>query len=409
MEKPRPFPGVWVFVVAAIVGILGGIIGAGMVMQFRPAGIGSTAPSYPLLPTAKSGAVASFASVIAAANPCVVNVDTVSEVTVLEPGLPFSFESPWDFFQAPRPRPRRLEESGIGSGVIVDGSGLVLTNEHVVHGAQRITVRVKRSPKAKEESFQGQVLGADWYTDLALVKINASGLPVARLGDSSKLEQGDWVVAIGNPFGYEHTATVGVVSAVGRPMSIGGRSYQNLIQTDALINPGNSGGPLINAQGEVIGINTAVRLRDSSVPGAPGSVAFGFAIPIDEAKRIMKTLEREHRVRRPWVGLSLGTISPQAASRAGLPVQEGVIIARVGAGEPGARAGLRAEDIIVGLNGRKVTTAEQVTKTIQRSRVGSKLTFDVKRQRRGGKWRDLHIEVTVGEMPQNPPPWLESE
>ena len=409
MEKRSSFPSVWVFVVAAIVGILGGIIGAGVMLQFRPGGIGSTSPSYPLLPVEKSGGVASFASVIEAVNPCVVNVNTVSEVTVLESGTPFSLESPWDIFRQPQPRPPRRQESGIGSGVIISSSGLVLTNEHVVHGAQNITVRVKRSPRTKEESFRGQVLGSDWYTDLALIKINASGLPVARLGDSAKLEQGDWVVAIGNPFGYEHTATVGVVSALGRPMNIGGRSYQNLIQTDALINPGNSGGPLINARGEVIGINTAVRLSDSLGLSGPGAVTFGFAIPIDEAKRISKTLERERRVRRPWVGLSLGTISPEAASRAGFPVREGVIIARVGTGEPGARAGLRAEDIIVGLDGRKVTTAEQVTKTIQKSRVGSTLTFDIKRWRGGGTWRDLHVPVTVGEMPQTLPSWIESE
>ena len=294
--------------------------------------------------------------------PAVVNISTVRIVA--------------DFFF------NLVPQEGVGSGVIFDRRGYILTNEHVIHGAKEIRVTL---PDGRE--FKGELVGADSMTDLAVIKINGENLPIAELGDSEKVRVGEFCIAIGNPFGLESTVTFGVVSATGRSIRTESEKLlENLIQTDAAINPGNSGGALINLKGEIIGINTAI------IPYAQG---IGFAIPINTAKVVAESLIKYGRVIRPWLGIYYLPLTPQVASRLRLSVEYGIYIISVVPGGPADKAGLMKGDIIVRFNGQKIRTAEQLRDALLRAGVGKRVFLTVLRK---GKMR--FFELTLEERPQ---------
>ena len=301
-------------------------------------------------------------AVVAKVRPAVVNIAT-RQLT-------------YDAFLKPVPA------QGIGSGVIFDARGYVLTNSHVIEGAQQMRVTL---PDGR--TFPGKLVGADPVTDLAVVKIDASNLPAALLGDSSKLEVGETVIAIGNPLGLEGgpTVTVGVVSALARSIEDpGGPTLHDLIQTDAAINPGNSGGPLIRMTGEVIGVNTAI------IQGAQG---IGFAISINSAKPIVQELLAHGRIVRPVIGIVPISVTPQIAAAYDLPVDRGVLIARLDPRGPAAKAGMRAGDIVVAIGGQPVKSLGDLRSAVGQHKVGDVIVMAVRREK-----TSVTLKVTLAEM-----------
>ncbi|AJE02127.1 DegQ family serine endoprotease [Geobacter pickeringii] len=285
-----------------------------------------------------------------------------------------------DFFErffedAPR-RPQR--ERSLGSGVIISAEGYILTNNHVVAGADEITVRLSDG-----REFKGQVKGADEKLDLALVKIEAKDhLPVAQLGNSDEIKVGEWVMAIGNPFGLSQTVTAGIVSATGRV--IGSGPYDDFIQTDASINPGNSGGPLFSTAGKVIGINTAI------VAGGQG---IGFAIPVNMAKEVIPQLEEKGKVVRGWLGVSIQPITPDLARSFGLDSEKGALIADVVSGGPAAKGGLASGDVVLEFDGKKIREMNELPRIVAATPVGKRVKVGILRN---GKPQE--VEVTVGRL-----------
>ncbi|NEQ15828.1 MAG: trypsin-like serine protease [Moorea sp. SIO3E2] len=278
-----------------------------------------------------------------------------------------------DDFSAQIPQERRLQ--GQGSGFIIDNSGILLTNAHVVEGADKVTVTLKDGRK-----FNGQVKGVDEFTDLAVVKINGTSLPIVSLGDSSQVQVGDWAIAVGNPLGLDNTVTLGIVSTIGRSSAQAGIPDKRLdfIQTDAAINPGNSGGPLLNATGEVIGINTAIRAN---------AMGIGFAIPINKVKEISNKLAQGQKVVHPYIGVRMTTLTPELAQENNndpnsvllLPEINGVLVIQVMPDTPAADAGMRRGDIIVQIDGTSVTNATQLQRLVENSGVNKVLEIKVRR------------------------------
>jgi len=331
-------------------------------------------------PSNAAAAIGNSSFVTAAVNRvgmAVVRIDTERTVSRRLPD-PF-MEDPFfrRFFGDSFPRnlpPEQLR--GLGSGFIIDKSGLVLTNAHVVNKADKVTVRLKDG-----REFEGKVQGADEVTDLAVVKIDAgSDLPVAPLGSSSNVQVGDWAIAVGNPLGFDNTVTLGIVSTLKRPSNEVGISSKRLefIQTDAAINPGNSGGPLLNALGEVIGINTAIRAD---------AMGIGFAIPIDKAKEITRELELNGRVAHPFIGVGMNDLTPQEARRinedTNSPIQvpeiRGILVGKVVRNSPAAKAGIRVWDVITAVDGKRVTKGEELLNIVENSGVGKTLQLKVQR------------------------------
>ncbi|MEH2108407.1 HhoA/HhoB/HtrA family serine endopeptidase [Nostoc sp.] len=276
---------------------------------------------------------------------------------------------------------------GLGSGFIIDKSGLVLTNAHVVDKADKVTVRLKDG-----RTFEGKVQGIDEVTDLAVVKINAGNdLPVAPLGSSTNVQVGDWAIAVGNPLGFDNTVTLGIISTLKRSSAQVGISDKRLdfIQTDAAINPGNSGGPLLNGQGEVIGINTAIR---------PDAMGIGFAIPIDKAKAIAAQLQRDGKVAHPYLGVQMLTLTPDLAKQNNtdpnspiqIPEINGVFVMRVVPNSPAASAGIRRGDVILQVDGKAITSAEQLQNVVEDSRLGQVLQVKVQR---GNQTQQLSVRT----------------
>jgi S1-C subfamily serine protease len=274
----------------------------------------------------------------------------------------------------------------------VDGNGIVLTNTHVIDGADRVTVVLKDGRR-----FEGEVLGQDPITDVAVVKIEATDLPTVPLGNSDQLQPGEWAIAIGNPLGLDNTVTAGIISATGRSSSEIGVSDRRVgfIQTDAAINPGNSGGPLLNERGEVIGMNTAI------INGAQG---LGFAVPINTARNIADQLITTGRAEHPYLGVRMITLTPEARDqlnndpRISFTVEEeqGILIADVAANSPAAQAGLRAGDVIVRLGDRAVEDARGVQEVVEASRIGESLPIEI---RRNGE--NITLSVEPGVMPSD--------
>ena len=259
---------------------------------------------------------------------------------------------------------RKFKQRSLGSGFIIDAKGYIVTNNHVIENADKIKVKLKNG-----EEFDAEIVGRDPNTDLALIKITSSNrLPVVALGDSNDLKVGQWVVAIGSPFGLEHTVTAGIVSAKGRV--IGSGPYDDFIQTDASINPGNSGGPLLNMQGKVVGINTAIVASGQGI---------GFAVPISMAKSVIAQLKKSGEVSRGWLGVGIQQVSKEMAEYYDLEDEKGALVVKAFAGDPAHNAGIRAKDIIIEVNGEKITDSRDLTRQIADIPVGSKAEIKVLR------------------------------
>lgn len=300
-------------------------------------------------------------------SPAVVNIDV--ETMVTRSVMPFPDDPIFrQFFGDEFQRfSRTIPMKGRGSGFVVTEEGQILTNNHVVEGADKITVTLSDG-----RTFPAKVLGTDPTFDLAVIKIEAKKLPVLNLGDSDRLEVGEWVVAIGNPFGLEHTVTVGVVSAKNRSIHAGDVNFEGFLQTDAAINPGNSGGPLINLSGEVVGINSAI------VPYAQG---IGFAIPINMAKQVMNDLVKYGKVKRGWLGVYVQPLTKEFASAYGVKEEEGAVISDVVPGSPAAKAGLQRGDVVTAVNGNKIKNHQDFVYKIRQSMAGDKVEIDIVRKR----------------------------
>ncbi len=330
-----------------------------------------------------------IAEIVKEAMPAVVFVQV--EKTVEQRVSPFGPE-PFGMFNDPffqrffgpqfRQRPRKFKQRGQGSGFIISPDGYILTNNHVVGDADTISVKL-----ADGRKFKAKVIGKDPESDVAVIKINAKNLPVLPLGNSDKLQVGEWVIAIGNPFGLTQTVTVGVVSAKGRSR-LGITDYEDYIQTDAAINPGNSGGPLINIHGEAIGINSAIFSRSG------GFMGIGFAIPINMAKAVEAQLIKNGKVIRGWLGVVIQELDENLAKSFGLNKKEGVLIAEVADNSPAKKAGLKSGDIILKMNGHNVYDIGELRNKIALTPPGTKVTFDILRE---GKHKT--ITVTIEEKP----------
>ena len=318
------------------------------------------------------------ANAVKLVGPAVVRIDTERTVTRRSSPDPLMddpffrrFFGEEGFPQSPREEHLR----GQGSGFIIDRSGVILTNSHVVNGADKVTVTLKDG-----RIFEGKVRGADEVTDLAVVKIDGSDLPVASLGNSDQIQVGDWAIAVGNPLGLDNTVTLGIVSTLKRSSAQVGIPDKRLdfIQTDAAINPGNSGGPLVSDRGEVIGINTAIRAD---------AMGIGFAIPINKAKAIKDQLAKGERVVHPYLGVQMTLLTPELARQNNsdpnsafmVPEVNGVIVVRVLPNTPAAKAGIRRGDVITQVDGQPITTAEHLQTIVENSRLGQTLQVKVQR------------------------------
>ncbi|MGB2689398.1 MAG: DegQ family serine endoprotease [Desulfobacterales bacterium] len=351
---------------------------------------GSFYPPYSM--AAKSGTTFllpdSFSNLAESASPAVVNIRTVK--TIKGGGRvfrhfkkgPFGDDDPMkDFFDRflDEDQKRDFKQRSLGSGFIIDKDGYIVTNNHVIDNADKIVVILK-----DEKEFEAKIVGRDKNTDLALIKIESNhNLPVLGFGDSDALKVGQWVVAIGNPFGLEQTVTAGIVSAKGRV--IGSGPYDDFIQTDASINPGNSGGPLLNMKGEVIGINTAI------IAGGQG---IGFAIPVNLAKNVIVQLKSTGEVTRGWLGVGIQDISEEVAEYYGIKEKKGVLVTEVFPGDPADLAGIKPKDIILSVNGKAVDSARQLTGMIADIIVGDTIQIKINRN---GKSRTTDVKIAKRE------------
>jgi serine protease Do len=323
----------------------------------------------------------SFADLVQQLTPTVVNIKVAKAGNFPWPQMP---EGPLGeffkrFYQDMPRSPKQFKQQGTGSGVIISADGYIATNHHVVDGAEEVTVTL-----ADQRELKAQVVGRDAKTDLAVLKVEAKEpLPVASLGDSEALRVGDWVIAIGNPFGLTHTVTAGIVSAKDRV--IGAGPYDDFIQTDASINPGNSGGPLFDTRGEVVGINTAIVSTGQGI---------GFAIPINVAQRVASALVTKGKVVRGWLGVSLQPLTKELAQGLGASAEKGAVVARVLPGGPAEKAGLVANDVIVKVGDVAVEDLQHLQRLILDAPVGESVTVRVLRN---GK--EVTVPVTIAEAP----------
>jgi len=331
-----------------------------------------------------------FVQVAQSVKPAVVNIATTQRPRPQEgrraPQVPPQFRGPFrdffgeDFFERFFGEQPQRERRSLGSGVIVDKRGYILTNNHVIEQADEIEVRL--SDKRK---FTAKVIGKDSKTDLAVIKIDApDDLPVAKLGDSTKIRIGEWAIAIGNPFGLDQTVTVGVISAVGRS-EVGITTYEDFIQTDASINPGNSGGPLLNLNGEVIGINTAIVATGQGI---------GFAIPISMAKEIKDRLIAQGKVVRGWLGVGIQELTEELAAQFGVKPEDGVLVGNVMKDSPAERGGMKPGDIIQEFSGTKISGVHQLQREVAQSPVGSPVRLKVLREK-----QPVMLTIVLGEQP----------
>jgi serine protease Do len=342
-----------------------------------------------LVPAAGAAQLPDFTDLVEKQGPTVVNISTTQ--VVRQPGTPqipqLQEDDPfYEFFRRfiPNPGPREFQSSSLGSGFIISGDGYILTNAHVVQAGDEITVRLtdKREYKAK-------VIGSDQRTDVALIKIDATGLPFVRFGDPSRLKVGEWVVAIGSPFGFENSVTAGIVSAKGR--SLPDESYVPFIQTDVAVNPGNSGGPLFNLRGEVVGINSQIYSRTG------GYMGLSFAVPIDVANDIATQLKTTGKVTRGRIGVVIQPLTKELAESFGLPKPGGALVSSVEKGGPAEKAGIEAGDVILRFDGKPVASSEDLPRLVGTTKPGTRATVQLLRNK---ATRD--VTVVVGEMSNEP-------
>lgn len=367
---------------------------------FAPASLGIVSTAHA---QAKAVALPDFTDLVDRVGPAVVNIRTTERQRQMQTGSPED-EEMQEFFRRffgqpaprqpqPQPQPRRrpgppqgqddqFVPRGVGSGFIISADGFVLTNAHVIDGADEVFVTL-----TDKREFKAKIIGTDRRTDVAVVKIEGSNLPRLTIGDSSKLRVGEWVIAIGSPFGLENTVTAGIVSANQRDTG----DYLPLIQTDVAVNPGNSGGPLINMRGEVVGINSQIYSRSG------GYMGISFAVPIDEAMRVSEQLKTTGRVIRGRIGVQIGEVTKDVAESLGLPRAQGALVARVEPGSPAEKAGVEAGDIITAYNGTTIEKSGDLPRLVGNTKPGSKGTLTVLRK---GQKRDLSVVVAEMESEQ---------
>ncbi|MBN2057643.1 MAG: trypsin-like peptidase domain-containing protein [Candidatus Saganbacteria bacterium] len=310
----------------------------------------------------------------------VVNIDVVKNVRVTSPFRTFERDfGSFGFDLAPEFKDffsgRVIPQKGAGSGFIIDKDGHILTNTHVIKGADEIKITLKDGRK-----LDGKVIGKDDTLDLAVIKVEAKDLPSIKLGDSSRIRPGEWVIAIGNPYGFANTVTAGIISATGRSLRDLGKD--NLIQTDAPINPGNSGGPLLDLNGQVIGINVAI---------VAGAQSIGFAIPINSAKDVLKELIEKGKVIRPWLGVYMRDVDEKIASYLDLPLAEGVIVTEVAKDSPAEKMGLQKYDVIRKLNDKPVESSSEIVEQVAKFKPGTSISLEIYRD---GKRKTLKGKLT---------------
>jgi serine protease Do len=325
-----------------------------------------------------------FSEIVSTVSPSVVNISTV-KVYRRDKVEPF-FEDPFfDFF---RPfhdfkMPKKWKEQSLGSGVIVSSDGYIITNNHVIERADEIRVIL-----LDKRTFKGRTVGADPKIDIAIVKIDANGLPTIPWGDSEKLQVGEFVLAIGNPYGLSHTVTMGIISAVGRA-NVGIADYEDFIQTDAAINPGNSGGPLVNIKGEIIGINTAIFSKTGGYQG------IGFAVPSNMVRLVMNQLIQKGKVTRGWLGVTIQELTPEISQKFGIGKTKGALVSDVAKGSPAEKAGIMRGDVIIEFNGKEVKDVSVLRNMVAQSKVGTEITMKILRS---GK--EYTVKAVVSEMPR---------
>ena len=385
---------------AALGLISGPALAQGNASKSTAAQAGSTAPAS----TASAPRIGpDFVDLVEKANPAVVNIRTTEKVNVRQsqggipgmpniPGMPGIDEDQAEFFRRffgiPLPTPKQgpnnnkpqqeEQNRGVGSGFIIESNGFILTNAHVIEGATTIYVTL---PDKRE--FKAKLIGADKRTDVALVKIEATGLPRLTIGDSSKVRVGEWVLAIGSPFGLENTVTAGIVSAKSRDTG----DYLPFIQTDVAVNPGNSGGPLLNTRGEVIGINSQIFSRSG------GYMGISFAIPMDEAMRVSNQLKASGKVSRGRIGVAIAEVSKEVAESLGLPKARGALVRNVEPGAPADKAGVEAGDVILSFDGRLIEKSSDLPRIVGDTKAGAKAQMEVWR-----KGAQKELSVTVADL-----------
>jgi len=325
----------------------------------------------------------SFADLAERLMPSVVNISTTQTIKTNANPLPFQFPpgSPFEEMFKDFNQPTERKASSLGSGFIINKNGTIITNNHVINNAEDIVVRVG------DKEYEAKVLAADNLMDIAVLKIDSKDIfkPI-KFGNSDKARVGDWVVAIGNPFGLGGTVTSGIISAKNRDINL--TRYDELIQTDASINQGNSGGPLFNLDGDVIGINTAI-----IAPGKSGSIGIGFAIPSNAASNVIKQLIKYGETRRGWLGVRIQEVTKEIADVEKLKNTEGALVASVGEGSPADKAGLKAGDIILKFDGKKVDTMKALPKLVSNTKVGKKVELEI--------WRNKKLitkKLTLGRL-----------
>jgi serine protease Do len=338
-----------------------------------------------LVPVAQAAQLPDFTELVEKQGPTVVNISTTQSVrSPLAPQVPNLPEDDpfYEFFRRfiPSPGPREFQSQSLGSGFVISADGYVLTNAHVVDAADEITVKLN-----DKREFKAKVIGADRRTDIALLKIDASGLQAVRVGDPGRLKVGEWVVAIGSPFGFENTVTAGIVSAKGR--SLPQENFVPFIQTDVAVNPGNSGGPLFNMRGEVVGINSQIYSRTG------GFMGLSFAIPIDVANDIAQQLRSTGKVTRGRIGVVIQPITKELAESFGLSKPMGALVNSVEKGGPADKAGIESGDVILRFDGKSVGSSEDLPRMVGGTRPGSKVAVQL--------WRNKsarEVQVTVAEL-----------
>ena len=370
-------------------------------------GNGGSSSSSNNPPSARYRAFPDFADLVEKASPAVVNIRTTEKVIIQQMPQGFGPQDQAEFFrrffgipvpggvpqqqmpapqnQKPQPAPQSQEQQrGTGSGFIIDSNGYILTNAHVVEGATTIYVTL-----TDKREFKAKLIGVDRRTDVALVKIDGTGLPKLPIGESSKVRVGEWVLAIGSPFGFDNTVTAGIVSAKGRETN---DSITPFIQTDVAVNPGNSGGPLINTRGEAIGINSQIYSRSG------GYMGISFAIPIDEAIRVAEQLKSNGRIARGRIGISIAEVNKEIADNIGFTGKvHGVLVRAIEAGAPAANAGIEPGDVILRINDREIERPSELTRAVGDTKPGNKVKLQVWRK---GSIREVSVTVVDFESPR---------
>jgi serine protease Do len=382
----------------AILTLVAASVGGGLIAAFavashsgRPESVTAHADVSSSTQRAANQLSDSFANIIEKASPAVVKISMTRVVKASEQqsNNPFLSDPFFRQFFGPNARPRDQREEGLGSGIIVSPSGFILTNNHVVDKATSLKVQLSDG-----RDFSAKVVGKDAQTDVAVVKIDAGNLPTLPFANSDAARVGDLCFAIGNPFGQDHTVTMGIVSAKNRTLERG-TYIQNFIQTDAAINPGNSGGALINAKGELIGMNTMILTGGGASFGEEaGNIGIGFAVPSNLAKQVMDQIEKSGKVSRGYIGVSLQDLTPELGQHFGVKDSKGAVIADVTPDGPGAKAGLKQGDVITAIDGKKVGGSDDLTMDVISHEPGSTVTLDVVRN-----GQPTTVKVTLGQRP----------